>query len=290
MKLKPSPTLLLTTVCAAVLAAGCSAFEGQRQQRRATRLMDFLHPGDTQRIEPPSSPVLSLPLQVGIAFVPEPGPARESAYAPDATLDEARKHALMQSVADRFRSLPFVGRIEEIPTPYLTPQGSFENLDQLQRMFDLDIIALLSYDQAQFTDESGWSLAYWTIVGAYVVQGERNDTRTLLDCAVYDISSRRLLFRAPGVSAVKHSATLVNLSQQLRRDSETGFDQAATNLVANLHAELTRFKARIKEKPEEVQVVAKPGFDLGAASFDAITALAFMAVSLAGLWTRGRAV
>jgi rhombotail lipoprotein len=288
MKLQPPQALSLTIVCAAVLAAGCAAFEGQRQQRHATRLVDFLHPGDTQRIERPSTPVLPLPLKVGIAFVPESRPARES-YAPAATLDESRKHALLQNVADRFRSLPLVGRIEVIPTPYLTPQGSFENLDQLKRMFDLDVIALLSYDQVQFTDESGWSFAYWTIVGAYIVQGERNDTRTLLDCALFDISSRRMLFRAPGVSAVKNSATPVNLSQQLRRDSETGFDQAATNLVANLHDELTRFKARIKEKPQEVQVVARPGFDMGAASFDGISALALAALALAGLWRKHQA-
>ncbi len=48
-------------------------------------------------------------------------------------------------------------------------------------MYDIDVIALVSYDQVQFTDGSFLSLTYWTIVGAYVVAGEKNDTSTMLD-------------------------------------------------------------------------------------------------------------
>jgi hypothetical protein len=49
----------------------------------------------------------------------------------------------------------------------------------------------------------------------------------------------------------------VNESEQLRRDSEAVPDRLH-NLVASLDTELTRFKARIKEKPDDVRVVAKP--------------------------------
>ena len=121
-------------------------------------------------------------------------------------------------------------------------------------MFGVDVVALISYDQVQFTDEGLLSLTYWTIVGAYVVQGEKNDTQTMLDAAVYDIKSRKLLLRAPGTSRVRHSATPINLGEELRRDREKGFEIAATNMVANLHRELELFHERVKKNPDEIKV------------------------------------
>lgn len=98
--------------------------------------------------------------------------------------------------------------------------------------------SLSSPDQVQFTDTGLLSLTYWTLVGAYVVKGEKNDTQTMLDAAVYDIRSRKLLFRAPGISRVKNSATPVNLTEKLRLDRDEGFRLAAAELVTNLHREL----------------------------------------------------
>ena len=37
----------------------------------------------------------------------------------------------------------------------------------------------------QFTDEGLASFAYWTIIGAYIIPGEKNDTHTMLDAVVY---------------------------------------------------------------------------------------------------------
>lgn len=176
---------------------------------------------------------------------------------------------LMKEVSDSFKKYPYIQSVELIPSAYLTPQGSFENLDQLRSMFNVDVIALLAYDQAQFTDEGLASITYWTVVGAYVFQGERNDTKTMMDAVVYDVASRKLLFRAPGISQIKASATPVNLKEGLRDDSQRGFEQAATNLVANLQEQLAEFKERVKSSPEEFKVVAKPGYK-GAAAVDAI--------------------
>ena len=136
-------------------------------------------------------------------------------------------------------------------------------------MFGVDVIALLAYDQAQFTDEGWASITYWTVVGAYIVQGERNDTKTMMDAVVYDIPSRKLLFRAPGVSQIKASATPINLKEGLRDDSERGFEQASTNMVGNLQEELAQFKDRVKSSPEEFKVVAKPGYT-GAGAIDGL--------------------
>jgi len=124
-------------------------------------------------------------------------------------------------------------------------------------------MALISYDQVQYTDEGLVSLTYWTIVGAYIFKGEKNDTSTMIDAAVYDIASRKMLFRAPGVSQVKGSATFVNQSEQLREDSRKGFELAADTLVVNLQSELERFKEKIKERPETVKVVHSKGYTGG---------------------------
>ncbi|NIQ95366.1 MAG: rhombotarget lipoprotein, partial [Desulfuromonadales bacterium] len=69
-------------------------------------------------------------------------------------------------IAADFRRHDFIGRIELIPAPYLRPGGSFANLDQIRTMYGVDAMALLSYDQVQYTDEDLLSLTYWTIVGA----------------------------------------------------------------------------------------------------------------------------
>ena len=67
-------------------------------------------------------------------------------------------------------------------------------------MFGVDIMALVSYDQIHFTDSNAMAMLYWTIVGAYLVHGDEYDIKTLLDISVFDVASRKLLFRAPGVS------------------------------------------------------------------------------------------
>jgi rhombotail lipoprotein len=237
--------------------------------------------------------VLTLPTRVGIAFVPggtrgqESGVFRGALRAPAYSLTEAKKMAVMQEVANHFKKYPFVKDIELIPSAYLTPKGSFANLDQVRTMHSVDVIALISLDQTQFTDEGVFSLAYWTIIGAYVVQGQRNDTHTMLDAVVYDIPSRKMLFRAPGTSHIKGSATLVNLSEQLRKDSEAGFNEATKQMIGNLDQQLVAFRERVKERPEEVKVVRTEGYR-GGGALDGLM-LALLALLGAGfLWTRRR--
>ena len=138
---------LLTTVC---LLAGCETF-GYRSHHRATSVMKFLYPDNTEHVESASTPVLSVPLKVGIAFVPlEQSRKQGMHFVPidDHTITEAQKMALMKEVSKHFEKYPFVRIIELIPTAYLRPGGSFANLDQLRSMFGVDVIALLSYDQS----------------------------------------------------------------------------------------------------------------------------------------------
>lgn len=260
----------ITAVTGLALIAGCAVLSGSNEHREASSVMDYLYPKhSTTQVDTPTVPVLSLPLRVGVAFVPERANRSGGMFVTSDSerFTEKQKMALMRQVSDDFKKYPFVQSIQLIPSAYLTPQGSFDNLDQLRQMFGVDVIALLSYDQAQFTDEGVFSFAYVTVVGAWVVEGERNDTKTMMDTVVYDIASRKLLFRAPGISQIKASATPVNLSEELRDDSEHGFEQAATNMVSNLQVELAQFKDRVKNSPEEFKVVAKPGYS-GAGAVD----------------------
>lgn len=222
-------------------------------------VVDYLYPKTKNQSISTEVPQLTLPLNVGIAFTP-------SQHYEDRHLTESKKAELLEAVANNFRDVEFVNKIEIIPSPYLRPSGSFENLDQLKRMFDIDVIALTSYDQTSFTDEGLASITYWTIVGAYVVPGEKNSTHTMLDTVLYDIASQKLLFRAPGSSSVKSRSTLVGRDETIREDSYEGFDQASEDLVQNLEAALETFKERVKQSPEEYQIAKADGYAGGASS------------------------
>jgi len=271
--------------------AGCAT-----TTRNATSVVDYLYPNTREPVVAPSVPVLTLPVRMGIAFVPgavrddqsgRPLQSQRRGFA----LTEKRRMDVMQEVAKHFKKYPFVKDIELIPSSYLTARGGFVNLDQLRTMYGINVIALLSYDQTQFTDEGLLSLAYWTIVGAYVIQGEKNDTHTMLDAVVFDIPSRKMLFRAPGTSLVKGSATPVNLSEQLRVDSEAGFNKATGEMIANLDVQLAAFRERVKERPTEYRVVPTEGYRGGGVGGGALDAfmLALLAILGGGfLWRRRR--
>jgi rhombotail lipoprotein len=175
-------------------------------------------------------------------------------------ITEKQKVDLMQIVADRFGKYPFVRDVAIIPSDYLRQKGGFENIDQIRATYGVDVIVLISYDQTQFSDQGALSLANLTIVGAYVVPAEKNETETMIDAVVLDIGSRRMLFRAPGTSHVKGVATLVNQSQELRADSEHGFRKAAENMVESLDLQLAAFREKIRRFPNEYKVIRPEGY------------------------------
>lgn len=263
MKFKKISPFLPIALAAFVLS-GCTSI-WRTHNHQSSSVVQFLYPGKDQPFIQPSIPTLRLPLRVGVAFVPS-AQAQDS-YG-DNSFSEAQKTNLMRDVAAQFKALPFVQSIELVPTTYLRPGGSFENLDQLRAIMGIDVVALISYDQAQSSGDTGWSLAYWTIVGAYVVPAQKNATHTLMEAVVYDIPSRSLLFRAPGVSAVENHATLIRNETDLHADSTEGYVVAAKDLTLNLQRELDAFKVRAKEEPQSVKIGNKPGFSLGLGAID----------------------
>ncbi len=268
----------LAAICS-VLLAGCVS---HNERHTAASVVDFLYPDVKDPVLTPGIPVLKLPLRVGIAFVP--GVSYGSA------LTEQKKMDLMKQVANRFKNYPFIKDIELIPTAYLRNKGGFTNLEQIRTMYGVDVVALISYDQVQFTDQGLLSLTYWTIVGAYVVPGEKNDTQTMLDTVVVDISSKKMLFRAPGVDHVKGNSTPVNLSEQLRTDSEASFTKAGTQMIENLDQQLAAFKDKVKEHPDDYKVVRTAEYQArtGGGSLDSVWIVLVAVMGIAFVVTRRR--
>ncbi|MEM8593388.1 MAG: rhombotarget lipoprotein [Pseudomonadota bacterium] len=239
--------LLTLLALSTFILTSCSS----NQSRTASSVVDYLYSGKAKQVKR-RTPHLTLPLNIGIAFVPEK-------YHDDNSLPEAKKMLLLENVSDKFRALKFVEKISVVPSSYLRSRGGFDNLDQISSLYGFDVVALVSYDQTQFTDSSRASLTYTTLIGAYFIPGEKNDTSTLLDTAVFDIKSRNMLFRAPGTNFLKGKSAPVNLSKELREDSEKSFNLAAIDMTNNLEKEMATFRESIKKKPDTVTIDYKKG-------------------------------
>ncbi|MDH3628897.1 MAG: rhombotarget lipoprotein [Acidobacteriota bacterium] len=215
-----------------ICCAGCAVY--QRQIK--SNALEYLYPKGSEEVAP-ADVSLELPLRVGVAFAPATTPATEAFSA-------TQKQALLERVAEAFRSHESIRHVEAIPAGYLTQGGGFDDLDRLVSAFGIDVIALVSYDQFQFSESGRSSWAYWTLIGAYVVRGEKNETRTLLDAVVYDIPSRAMLFHAPGESSLGGKSAPVEVGKKLRQASEEGFERAIDDLITNVSVELEAFAVR----------------------------------------------
>lgn len=102
-----------------------------------------------------------------------------------------------------------------------------------------------------------------------------------MDTAVYDIASRKLLFRAPGVSQVKGRSTPVNLQEELRHDSQQGFDEASKQMINNLQQELDNFTERLKQRPDDIKIVKGQNYR-GGGSFSAFLLMMLATILFVG--------
>ena len=244
-----------------VLTAGCGA--SMPPTRQTNSALDFLYPDGVATAQPAREVVLKLPLRVGLAFAPN----RENCPDP---ITEEQKQRLLARVAGAFREHEAIGHLEVIPTTYLQPGGGFLNLDQIRASLGLNVMVLLSYDQAQFTESTRASWTYMTIVGPLLIEGERNDTRTVMDAVIYDISSRALLFRAAGESTVKGRSSPLNVEAKRRTFASQGFEKATGSLIASLSTALTEFEAQAKTGT--VQGPGTPAIAMYSATGERITA------------------
>jgi len=235
--------ILRTLLCAVALLSlgGCASMFSPRSVHQAGSVVDYLYP-DAQEAPhlQPTVTRLRLPVRVGIAFVPGGAAGGPS---------DLERQQLLERVKGAFTQYDFIGSIEVIPSNYLRARGGFDNLDQVARMFNVDVMVLVSYDQIRFNDVNRLAVLYWTVVGAYIIKGDRYDVETLLDAAVFDVHSRKLLFRAPGTSQVKGTSTLAGYSRDVRDAQNGGYGQAVEQLIPNLQTQLAGFRERAKSDP-----------------------------------------
>ena len=281
---------VLLALAVTLALSGCEAFSSvvchphcRSSARSSSSLVSFLYP---KGIEPPaenSIPQLNLPVRVGIAFIPQ-----ASGGAP-AGLEAARRDEILERIRKRFADRPFVSQIVMIPDYYLRGRGGFDNLEGVQRLYGVDVMALVSYDQVTYREENNWALGYLTIVGAYVLKGSQHDVITLMDLAVVDPASRSILLRAGGTDDRKHRTTAANDSRESRASQGEGFSAATDQLIENFDQALTRFEADVREGKANVRVArreAGTGGRGGGGAFDALS-LAALAGLLAFVRRRG---
>ncbi len=262
---------------------GCASWFSvpQAQKRNAASAMEYLYPDKATEAQAvvASTVQLNVPVRVGIAFAP-------SANWDGTTLPEAERLRLLDKVKEAFRQRPYIGAIEAIPAGYLQARGGFTNLESAARMFNVDVVALLSYDQVQFNDANRLSLLYWTLVGAYLVKGDQYDIHTLIDASVFDVKSHQLLFRAPGASQIQGKATLVGFGEAAREARVGGFNQALDALIPQLGKELDTFRERIKGS-ETVKVQYAKGYSGGSLDWAGLLlAVALLGVAVANALRR----
>jgi len=239
-----------------VLAGGCSAMWVGHPATRSgvsSSLVDYLYPkGEVPPEFESRIPHLDLPLRVGLAFVPTTGVATPG-------LSEATKSGLLARVRQAFEGRDYIEHIEVIPDTYLRSSKGFEGMQQVARLYGVDVMALVSYDQVVATDDTRASLLYWTIVGAYVIKATENEVQTFVDTAVFDVASRKLLFRAPGIDRRESKATLVESMEDLRKSREAGFAAAMEAMTGNLLVELDQFEKKLEDNPALAEVAWKDG-------------------------------
>lgn len=107
----------------------------------------------------------------------------------------------------------------------------------------------------------------------------------MADATVYDILSRKMLFRAPGTSHIKSNATPVNLTEKLRKDSLMSFKLASADLITNLDNQLQLFKEKVKELPDDYQITHRPGYT-GGGSLDVSFIIILTLLGGYIIWTR----
>ncbi len=236
----PALALILTL-------GGCAAAFGTTGTTRTTSssMVDFLYPeGERPVVDTDITPRLELPLRVGIAFVPTIGEMR---WQRDIKMAEARRLELLRNVKAAFEQVDYIEAIEIIPSTYLGRVGGFEALEQTSRLYDLDVFALVSWDQVVNTEETPFSLLYWTLVGGYVIPATQNSVHTMLDTAVLDVRTRKLLLRAPGFHHSSAQTTAVAADSGRRKISDASFAGAIETMTRNLDAEIEAFGKRVKE-------------------------------------------
>ena len=263
------------------MLSGCT-FSHTRDVRNASSLVDFLYPGGSAPLRS-TIPQLRTPLRIGLAFLPEAGGQEDA-------LPAAQKEELLQQIRERFRDRRFVSEIVIIPDYYLKTARGFTGLEGVQRLYSVDLMALVSYDQVRHLNDNPLSLSYLTIIGAYLVKGSSHDITTLVDLAVVDPVTRSLVLRAGGTDTRNGNSTLIEKERESRVEANKSFTAATRRLIDNFDTSLLAFEADVRAGKANVRVTQRGaaattnggGGSLSSTDLQFLLLLTVAAVSLRG--------
>jgi rhombotail lipoprotein len=196
-------------------------------------------------------------VRVGLAFLP----SKTGVGA--VGLEASHREALLDRIRKRFSDRKFVKNIVIVPDYYLGSVRGFEGLQGVQRLYNVDVMALVSFDQVTYRDDNKWSFGYLTIVGAYVLKGTRHDVTTLMDLAVVDPVSRSILLRAGGTDDRHGTTTLIDQGRETREATARSFSQATDQLIEHFDTALVQFEADVRAGKANVRVANAGGGSAG---------------------------
>lgn len=260
--------LMIVFVSLLVLSA-CSSLLSLNGNKNtvSSSLIDFLYPEESSRTEHSAEiPVLTLPVKVGLAFVPSKNWDQNG-------INRSSQVELLEKVKQSFLQYDYIDKIDIIPSDYLKGGEGFTTLEQVSRLYDVDVMALVSYDQVTQSLEKKGALLYWTIVGMYLIPANDNSVQTFVDTAVFDVKSRKMLFRAPGINKLSESSTAIKIDAVLAEKSMESYALAVADMSKNLDIELANFKARVKED-KVAKVERREGYGGGSVMWVTLLVLA----------------
>ena len=275
---------IIIIITATLLLSSCSSLLSKNSGKRtvSSSLVDFLYPSRDAKAKAKENhqatqmPVLELPINVGLAFVPT---------RHNRGIHAQEQIKLLQKVKASFSNYKFINRIEIIPSNYLQAGKGFSSLDQVSRLYNVDVMALVSYDQVTQSKENNASLLYWSIVGMYLIPGNKNSVQTFVDTAIFDLKSRKMLFRAPGISKGSRVSTAIGVDETIRKTSQKGYEDAVTDMIKNLDSGLGEFKERVKEG-KVAKVVHRKNYSGGGGSFGIVIPFLLLFMMIKAYYTR----
>ncbi|VAW70727.1 hypothetical protein MNBD_GAMMA12-3781 [hydrothermal vent metagenome] len=220
---------------------------GNHKARSSSSLVGYIYPnGETPAGLATKIPKLTVPVKIGIAFVPEQNGS--------GVISERVKDQLLRKVRSAFKHHAVVQEIRLLPVNALRSGGGFRELRQVAQRHNIDLVALVSHNQVRAVRHNALSVSYLTIIGAIILPGNSHQVSTLISTAVFDINSGKLLFHAAGKDRVRRQTSAFALAEKNTMISRHSIAKATGDMIASLNTELSKFRTRIRRGSQEADI------------------------------------
>jgi len=248
-------SMLITVISVTLVACNTVPVDtaGRPSTGSSSSLVDYLYPSGER---PPGLavdiPQLTVPVRIGIAFVP----GTNNSWV----ITQNVKNNLLRKVKQAFKYHTVVQEIRIIPTDGLSRKGGFRELRHVAQRYNVDLVALVSHNQIRAIRNNSLSITYLTIVGVLIIPGNSHQVSTFVDTAVFDVASAKLLFRAAGKDRVRRQTSVFALIEKNRLISLDSMNKATGDMILSLNTELRKFRTRIRQGSNEADIRYRRGY------------------------------